>query len=288
MFGYVKTDLPNLYVKDLTLYKAMYCGLCKGIGAVSGQRGRLVLNYDLTFLSVLLHNLLDVDIKIEKQRCVIHWVTKRPIAVVDELTKRIASLNVILARYKLNDDVNDDGKGRFTRAFLSKAYKRAKKLEPELDEIVRSCYKDLVDYEKTGGDSVDISADPFGRMMVEVVKVLAGEIADENLTVLAYNLGKWIYLIDAIDDFDKDIKRKSFNVFVNGKGECNNKQEFIEKNKQELVTIFGALIGEIAMRAKNLNYKFNHDLTDNVLTSGLRIQTRNILENVKCENTTKF
>ncbi len=288
MFGYVKTDFPNLYVKDVTLYKAMYCGLCKGIGCTCGQRGRLVLNYDLTFLSVLLHNILDIDIKIERQHCIIHAITKRPVAIVDDLTKRIAALNVILARYKLNDDVNDDGKGRFTRAFLSKAYKKAKRQEPELDRIVKDCYRDLIAYEKTGGDSADISADPFGRMMVETVKVLAGEKADENLLGLAYNLGKWIYLIDAVDDFDKDVKRKSFNVFVNSNKEIKTKDQFIEQNKQELVMIFGGILGDIAQQAKNLNYKFNHDLTDNVLLSGLRMQTRNILENVKCKNTTKF
>ncbi len=288
MFGYVKTDFPNLYVKDVTLYKAMYCGLCKGIGCSCGQRARLVLNYDLTFLSVLLHNILDKDVKIESQHCIIHPIIKRPVAVVDDLTKRIGALNVILARYKLNDDVNDDGKGRILRAYLSKAYKKAKKQEPILDGIVKACYKDLVDYEKTGGDSVDISADPFGRMMVEIVKVLAGEKAEENLLGLAYNLGKWIYLIDAIDDYDKDIKKKSFNVFVNSSKSIKSKAEYIEKNKRELIEVFGGILGDVAMQAKNLNYKFNHDLTDNVLIMGLRMQTRNILENVKCKNTTKF
>ena len=120
MFGYVKTDFANLYVKDTVLYKAMYCGLCKGIGKVCGQKGRLVLNYDLTFLSVLLHNIANVDVKIEKQHCVIHRIVKRPVAVPDKLTERIAALNVILAHYKLNDDVNDNGKGKLKRAFFNK------------------------------------------------------------------------------------------------------------------------------------------------------------------------
>ncbi len=288
MFGYVKTDFPNLYVKDVTLYKAMYCGLCKGIGKACGQRGRLALNYDLTFLSVLLHNLMDIDVKIESQHCIIHRIKKRPVAIVDSLTLRIAALNIILARYKLNDDVLDDGKGKLKRALLAKAYKKAKKQEPRLDEIVKASYKSLTDYEKTNGDSVDISADSFGVMMTSVVKELAGEICDQNLCDLAYGLGKWIYLIDALDDFDKDIKRKSFNVFVNANPHIKSKAEFIEKNKQELINIFGGLLGDIAECAKNLKYKFNHDLTDNVLLSGLRIQTRNILENVKCENITKF
>lgn len=288
MFGYVKTDFPNMYVKDVTLYKAMYCGLCKSIGKVCGQRGRMVLNYDLTFLSVLLHNVMGNDVTIEKQHCIIHHVRKRPVAIPDELTERIGALNVILARYKLNDDVHDDGKGKLTRAFLAKAYRKAKKKEPELDRVVCECYRDLTDYEKTGGDSVDISADPFGRMMTETVKILAGEYVSEELLELAYNLGKWIYLIDAIDDFDKDKKRKSFNVFVNAHPDINTKSELIEKNKLELTNIFGNILFDVSKSAKALKYKFNHDLTDNVLFMGLRLQTKNILENNKCKNTTKF
>ena len=288
MFGYVKTDLPNMYMKDVTLYKAMYCGLCKGIGKRCGQRGRMALNYDLTFLSVLLHNVMGKDVKIEKQRCVIHRIRKRPIAVPDELTERIACLNIILARYKLNDDVHDDGKGRFMRAFFGKAYKRAKRCEPELDKIVCECYKDLTDYEKSGGDSVDFSSDPFGRMMSETVKLIAGEFADENLLNLAYYLGKWVYLIDAVDDFDKDKKRKSFNVFVNMHPEIKSKEELMEKHRSEIASVFGNILCEITKCAESLDYKFNHDLTNNVLFSGIRVQTKNILENKKCSNTTKF
>ncbi len=288
MFGYVKTDFPNLYVKDVTLYKAMYCGLCKGIGKTCGQRGRLVLNYDLTFLSVFLHNLMGEDVKIENQRCIIHHIRKRPVATPDKITFRVACLNIILARYKLNDDVSDEKKGRFMRSFLNKAYKKAKKQEPELDSIVKSCYADLVNYEKTNGDSIDMASDPFGRMMSDIVSHIMGDVATPEALELSYNLGKWIYLIDALDDFDKDLKRKSFNVFVNGNPSVFSKQEFIEKNKQELIMIFGTILGDIANCAKTLKYKFNHDLMDNVLLLGLKVQTKNILENKTCKNTTKF
>ena len=120
MFGYVKTDFPNMYMKDVTLYKAMYCGLCKGIGQTCGLRGRMVLNYDLTFLSVFLHNVMGEDVKIEKQRCIVHPIVKRPVAIPDDLTRRIACLNVILAYYKLLDDVIDSGKGRLKKSFINK------------------------------------------------------------------------------------------------------------------------------------------------------------------------
>ena len=70
MFGYIKADLPNMYVKDTVLYQAMYCSLCKGIGQTCGQKARFALNYDLTFLSVLMHNVMGEDVKIKKKRII--------------------------------------------------------------------------------------------------------------------------------------------------------------------------------------------------------------------------
>ena len=288
MFGYIKTDFPYLFMKDVTLYKAMYCGLCKSIGKVCGQKARLVLSYDLAFLSVLVHNIKNVDVKVEKAHCIIHPITKRPIAKDDTLTKRIATLNVILSRYKLNDDVNDESKGRFARAMLNKAYKKAKKCEPKLDEIVKNCYRDLVEYEKKNGGSIDIVADPFGCMMQMCMKELLEESFTEEAGLLAYNLGKWIYLIDALDDFDKDKKKNSYNVFCNAYTNVKTKQQLIEKHAGELVTIFSTILGDIESLANKIDYKFNHDLTDNVLKRGLKVQTKNILENNKCKSITKF
>ena len=288
MFGYVKTDFPNMYVKDVILYKAMYCGLCKGIGKTCGQKSRFLLNYDLTFLSVFTHNLLDVDVKIEKQRCIAHQIKKRPVAVPDKITERIACLNVILARYKLNDDVLDNGKGRFKRALFNTGYKKAKKLEPKFDEIVKSRYAELIAYEKTNGDSIDISADFFGRMMQEIIEELLLEKCTEKVKEIAYNLGKWIYLIDALDDFDKDKKKGNYNVFINSYPDIVDKRTLIKEKGQTLFLIFGSILNDIESQAKQLDYKFNHDLINNILTFGLKSQTKQILENKKCKNITKF
>lgn len=288
MFGYVKTDLPNMYVKDTILYKATYCGLCKGIGKACGCKGRLTLNYDLTFLSVFLHNYLGIDFKIERQRCIIHHIVKRPVAVPDALTERIGSLNVILAYHKLNDDVIDSNKGRFKRSFFKSAYKRAKKNEPVLDKIVAKRYKELLEYEKTNGDSVDISADYFGLMMQELVSELVGDKTCEALSELSYFLGKWIYLIDALDDFDKDIKKNNFNIFVNLYSNIKDKDTLIKEKGSELIYTFGFILSKIEELSKQLKYNFNHDLLDNVLIRGLKVQTKQIMENEKCKNTTKF
>ena len=91
-----------------------------------------------------------------------------------------------------------------------------------------------------------------------------------------------------MDDFDKDKKKKNFNVFINAYKNCNDKKQLLEQNKNEIEFIFGETLLAIAQSAKSLKYKFNHDLTDNILLSGLRIQTKMIMENIKCKNTTKF
>ncbi len=289
MFGYVKTDMPNMYVKDVVLYKAMYCGLCKAIGKSCGFRGRCVLSYDLTFLSVLLHNVLDCDVTIKKEHCVLHLITKRPIANVDELTTKIGYLNVILAHYKLADDKLDSGKGGIKSALFNKAYKKAKAQLPKIDEIVKNKYAELVELERKNIDSVDRIADPFGNMLSQCVKELTGEEKfTEELERLVYNVGKWIYLIDALDDFDKDKRKKNYNVFINMFSEVSLKCELIEKHKEQIDEIFGSVLYEISESANQINYTFNHDLIDNVTRYGLKVQTKKIMENEKCKKSTKF
>ena len=288
MFGYIKTDLPNMYVKDTVLYQAMYCSLCKGIGQTCGQKARFVLNYDLTFLSVLMHNLLGQDVKVEKQHCAVHLIRKRPIALTDELTKRIAKLNVILAYHKLNDDVIDSGKGRIKRSIFKKAYKKAKTQEPEMDRVVKQRYDELLKLEKAKCESVDMIADPFGNMMQNIVQIIMQDKIAPEISELAYYLGKWIYLIDALDDFNKDKKKNNYNVFIYAYPNVNNQDELICNNKQDLILVFGSVLNRIGELSSKINYKFNHDLIDNVLYRGLSAQTKRIMEKEKCKNTSKF
>ena len=277
MFGYVKIDKPNTYVKDTILYSAMYCGLCKGIGKACGNISRFALNYDLTFLSLLVHNLLGEDVKIEKQRCIAHHVIKRPVAIPDEITQKVGALNIILAYYKLSDDILDEKKGSIKRSFFCKGYKRAKKLVPELNEIVKTRFEELLNLEKQNVSSPDIVADPFGKMMSEIFAYFLGDRFGENEKNFAYLLGKWIYLIDAVDDFEKDIKKGNYNVFYLANKELKTKKELLSKNK-DIESIFSYVLSDIIECSKNLDYKFNHDLIDNIIRLGLIKQTKSIME----------
>ena len=287
MFGYVKTDFPNLYVKDTVLYKAVYCGLCKSIGKSCGTNGRFLLNYDLTFYSVFAHNILGVDFIVKKQHCILHPITKRPIAVYDELSERIAALNVILGYYKLSDNVIDNGRGRLRRSFFTCSYKKAVKAEPCFDRIVRERFNELLQIEKKQSAIIDEAADPFANLLKDVSAEIFKDKYNENLERFCYNLGKWVYLIDALDDFDKDKKKGSYNVFANVYKDVSDKATLLNQKKEELQNVFGSVLSQIYSSAKTFNYKFNHDLTDNIIYKGLFVQTKSVMENAKCKNSTR-
>lgn len=287
MFGYIRTDPAYLYGKDDILYRALYCGLCKTIGRTCGQNARFALNYDLTFLSAFAHNVCGEDVQIRKERCVAHWFRKRPMAGTDPLTERIARMNLILTYHKLSDDVIDSGRRRGTRAFFRRAYRKASAAEPEFDRIVRERYEELLALERAQCDGIDRAADPFGKMLSELSCALLKERSTAQTERLFYGVGKWIYLIDALDDIDRDIRKKEYNPFVAAYPGVTGKKAFLSERREDVEFLFGTLLFDIAEAAKQTEYRFNHDLTDNILARGLMGKTKQIMECDKCKNTTR-
>lgn len=277
MFGYVRYDIAELRVKDLMLYKALYCGLCKGIAKSCGQMARIGLSYDMTFLSALLHNMTGTDVSIEQQNCFEHAIKKRPIAKVDPLTRELGALNTVLFYFKLNDDVRDKERGKGRMLWFKKGYSRAKKEYPQLLEIVKSYMTEQAEAEKGEYTSCDIAADPTARMMVNLSRHFLKEQASESSDELFYALGKWVYLIDALDDYDKDKKRGSFNPFVREYG-AESKHKLLEDNKEEVSFLFDSMFYAMREGLSGVKFHFNRDLTDNVILRGLPLETKRVFE----------
>lgn len=286
MFGYVQYDKPYLYIKDFELYRAMYCGVCKGIGETCGQVARLGLSYDAAFLSALLHNLKGVDVTVEKQACVKKLGARKPMAAVDELTKAVSCLNTVLLYYKLSDDVADEKKGGFKRKVFSRAFRRAKKLHPRIVEIVDGNMRLHSEREKAGCDSLDIAADATANMMAELSDYFLEEKATDETRGLFYDIGKWIYLIDAADDYDKDVKKGNYNPFYLAYGEAD-KQSLLEKHGEELRFLFNTLFFDMREKMSGIQFCFNRDLTDNVLLRGLPLKTETVVFRAPCPKTDK-
>jgi len=279
MYGYINVNEPYLYKKDEVLYNSMYCGICKGIGKYCGQRARLSLNYDITFFSLLVHNILGQDITIKKQRCITHWIKARPTAQNNELINQIADINVILAYNKTYDDIIDSKKGKFKRSILKKGYKKAYKRNKQIAELVSNMYSDLRKLEENKCDSVDIVCEPFAKMMEDLSNLVLKDKANEYTKKLFYNIGKWIYLIDAIDDFEKDKKSGNYNVFICKNGNDYDFKNF--KNDSDLSFVLNYIFKEIKESFENIKFHFNTDLICNILFRGIPEKTLTILKKEK-------
>ncbi len=61
VFGYITVNKKQLSDEQIKTYQEYYCGLCRKLKQDYGKRGQLVLNYDMTFLIVLLSGLYEPD-----------------------------------------------------------------------------------------------------------------------------------------------------------------------------------------------------------------------------------
>jgi len=283
MFGYVRADKPYLYMKDDVLYRAMYCGVCKGIGQVCGQTARIGLSYDVTFLSAIMHNILGLDVKIEKQHCLTHCIRARQMAEVDELTRQLGALNTTLVYYKYTDDIEDGDRGRGKRLWFKKGFKRVKKAYPEIERIVRENLAKQAQIEKAKTDSVDRAADATAKMLSEFSDYALGEKATANTRNLFYAVGKWIYLIDALDDYDKDLKKGAYNPFVLAYNAPCKQALLSGEHGEEVRYIFHAIFFDIRENLGGITLRYNSDLTDNILLRGLPKMTQQIMSGCDCD-----
>lgn len=282
MFGYIKPDNPYLYLKDDRLYKSLYCGVCKAIGGTCGQLARMSLTYDIAFLSAVVHNVTAKDVDIKESHCIIHPIVKRPIAYSDGLTDTLACVNVILAYNKLQDDILDNGKGNVKSIFLKRGYKKAKRKCPKIDEIVVKYCKEQNELEKNLCTVLDAVCEPSAKMLAEVSDELLGDKKTEYTYKLFYAVGKWVYLIDALDDYDKDVKRKDYNL-LRLIYNAENSAALIKNNGEELAFVFNDIFTTVQDCVQNVKFYFNSDLVKNILLRGITTTTNEIVKKIqKC------
>ncbi len=218
MFGYIRPLECELKVREQAEYRAFYCGLCKTIGTRYGLCERLSLSYDCAFLAAFL-SALSGGAAFYRGNCMPRcYRGGRPIASASPELDYAADVNVLLAWYQSCDDVLDEGRlpAVVSRAALRRAFHRAARRHAALDGEIRGCVSRLREIEKKNVASTDEPSDAFGTLLSAVIRrapmLPQGDAAACGW--MFYNLGKWVYLIDAWDDREDDKKRGGYNPFL--------------------------------------------------------------------------
>ena len=288
MFGYVTPYKMELKIKDYEMFKAYYCGLCISIKNNFSNLCRMTLNYDMTFLGILLDSLEYSKHKYVVTRCMAHPMKKKPKVIDNKALDYAAFCNVALVYYKLLDDYNDDNSlnKKFISMYIKKFINKSKDdLSPILVNIEENIKK-LSSLEKSQDViSIDELSDPFASLTAFIISYYyKNENFFNDLYNLGYNLGRWIYIIDAFDDLKEDIEKHKFNAINKAfNAENLSYDELIIKqgNRIEFNLLMSANTTVEALDKLPINK--NKDLLFNILQLGLM----NKIETIKSRSDKK-
>lgn len=220
MLGYVRINKGELKVREYELYKGLYCSLCKAMGKHFGVLSRLTLSYDITFLVLVRMCFSSFCPEFRNGVCPFN-ITKKCnyCSNADEQLRYAAAVSMMLFYYKVRDNIADGGFFKKTVMYLILPYaffknRKAKRMYPEIEQIINESMEKQYQTELRQTASADEAAHESAHSLGKIISY-GFEDADSAIYRFGYAMGKWVYLCDAADDIKKDLKKKSYNVFVN-------------------------------------------------------------------------
>lgn len=262
MFGYITINKPELKIREYDLYQSYYCGLCEALKREHGQRGRLTVSYDLNFVVMLLSGLYEHEDEHLQKRCIAHPFRKNSM-ILNEFSYYGADMNVFLTYLKCEDDWIDEKKRsrRMFAGLLKKSVKSVRERYPEKCADIEKLMDQIRVVENEGDQSIDRAAGLFGEIMADVLMCRDDEWSDE-LHRVGFYLGKFIYLMDAYEDIEDDVKTGNYNPF---RDMFLNSADF-EDRAYEILTM---MMAECSRGFEILPIIDNADILRNILYAGV-------------------
>jgi len=261
MFGYIIVNKPEMKFKEFDEYRSYYCGLCHALKNTYGAKGQLTLSYDMTFLAILLTSLYEPETETSQARCILHPIEKHTY-VKNRMIEYVADMNVLLSYLKCLDDWEDEKK--LHRLLYAKLLEGKTKERKELyREKMRSIYlqmQKISEMEKENCQDVDAMATAFGHVMAEIVACKDDEWCD-SLKALGFYLGQFIYLVDAYEDIEEDMKKKRYNPL--------SSRYHLPDFEEKCHSILTMVMANCCMEFEKLPILDNIDILRNILYSGV-------------------
>ena len=225
IFGYAVPFKPELKFREYDCYKMYYCGVCKSISRNFGQLSRFGLVHETATLALILNLAAQTagsPVLLHKS-CIAHPHKKTNAVIQNEAVDYAAAINVLMVYFKLLDSWQDDRNvlAKTGSAAIRHAFRKAAKAAPIAADAVFFSIRALTKLEKEGCSSIDEACEPFASMMSDIFQwkdsdiFCTSPIKMDLLGKIGYNVGKWIYLIDAVSDYQDDLKKKQYNVLIN-------------------------------------------------------------------------
>lgn len=262
MFGYIAINKAEMKFKDYDLYHSYYCGLCRRLKDIYGIRGQMTLSYDMTFLILLLTGLYEPTTNTSVLTCMAHPFAKHAMRT-NTYTDYAASMNLILSYYKCKDDWKDEyrKKSLLASRALRPKVNIAVSQYPKKAARISSDLQKLSYYEKLQETDLDRMAGFFGDIMAEIFALRKDEW-EKSLRKIGFFLGKFIYLMDAYEDIEKDTKSGSYNPLK----ETFRADAGFAEDFRAVLTL---MMSECSQEFEKLPILLHADILRNILYSGV-------------------
>ena len=226
MFGYLTANPDLLTPEELTRYRACYCGLCRSLQERHGLPARLTLNYDMTFLVLLLQSLYEPEESTGTETCLPHPLEARPWQR-SAASDYAADLNTALAYLKCRDDWEDEGSllALGQAKSLRAGYEKVCAAYPRQCAAIEHGMEALHALERDHIEDPDAAAASFGSLMGELF-VWREDRWSGTLRAMGDALGRFLYVMDACMDLDGDAVWNRYNPFRRFYGLANNERRF--------------------------------------------------------------
>ena len=266
MFGFVVANTDALSETELARYKGAYCGLCRTLQQRHGDLSRLTLNYDMTFLVLLLSSMYEPEEERGEGRCMAHPVRRRS-WWRNRFTDYAADMNVALAWHNCMDDWTDEKNVlSLTEAKLLRSHYEAVYAQRRRQcDAIEACMETLRAVETASDAAPDAAANAFGQLMGELFAVEEDSLWNPRFRAFGEALGRFVYMMDACVDLEKDRKKGCYNPLL-----VMHPAEAVEE--EEKLALLKMLIAECASEFERLPLVRDVEILRSVLYSGVWTQ----------------
>ena len=268
MFGYININQPELKIREYTRYRGFYCGLCRSLYENYGITSRLSLSYDITFLVMLLTSLYEPETQESFDRCPAHPIHKH-LELRNKFSDYGADMNLLCTWYMTEDNILDakNTKEKLTGNSLSILYHRSfKKLKlkyPGKVERIEELLRQLHQLEAENCTDLDRVAGISGHIIAEIFSPRQDEWT-QPLRTIGFYLGKFIYLMDAWEDIEKDEKAGNYNPLLS----IYNKEDSQQFN-ETCLSYMNMVMAECATQFERLPLIEDAEILRNIIYSGI-------------------
>lgn len=286
MFGYlepVKDELKYKYIKE---YKKNYCSICNGLKKEFGVIYTALLNYEMVYLYLFIEGIAS-DRQNEEHlvKCPLNPFYKVRLNVNTRLLDYVCFINYYLAVKKIEDNYIDENsilyKVIYFFAIRKKRYKKKMEKYSIIIKLLEEKMEKFFELERDKEADFDELAVIMGQSLEAIVGFYleqdhVGKIEERNIArEISFHLGELIYLLDALEDYDEDLKKKRFNPLC--KMTLNNQDEKRKEDLKKGVLIANLMINKIKSLKHKIKFYCHEDILNNILEDSLEDSLKKIV-----------